>query len=67
MRCPFLVGVLATPYARKGASLWQAPQAKFSDEHGQKVAFPSEFSDAWATAPVLFIATHGINPFLECK
>src|SRR5262249_47087383 len=51
MRCPFLVGVLVTPYARKGASLWQGHQAKFSLAHGPKAAFSSETFDARATAP----------------
>jgi hypothetical protein len=51
MRFPFLVVVLATPYARKGASLWQGPQTKFCDCYRKKVAFPSEISDARATTP----------------
>jgi hypothetical protein len=45
--------VVATPYARKGASLWQGPHPKFSPDHGLKVAFSWEIPDARATAPNL--------------
>src|SRR5262249_19031743 len=57
MRCPFLVGVLVTPYARKGASLWQGHQAKFSLAHGPKAAFSSETFDARATAPLAAVVS----------
>jgi hypothetical protein len=56
MRTPFLVAVLVTPYARKGALLWQGPYPQFSLCPRTKAAVSPEFPDATATTPLTFDA-----------
>jgi hypothetical protein len=51
MGAPFLVGDLATPYAREGLPRWQASNGKFTPRAQQRLAFLLGILDARPTTP----------------